>query len=68
MSLLFVFTMRVLLQSLLEVIGGFTLAMCSQEGLQRNAVTARRRRVFVNLCSGSEKSLLFFTDAMCGYL
>ena len=90
--------MRVLLQSLLQVIGGFTfrsllgleftqpmrldmhrhelkrtclrqfhtLAMCGQEGLRRNAVTARRRRVFVNPSSGSAKPLLFFTDATCG--
>ena len=39
-----------------RVLGNFTLAMCSQECLKRDAVTARRRRVFVNACSGSGRS------------
>ena len=35
-----------------------TLAMCPQECQNRNAATARRRRVFVDACSGSEKSVV----------
>ena len=43
-----------------RVLGNFTLAMCSQECLKRDAVTARRRRVFVNACSGSERTSVVF--------
>ena len=45
--------------------GNFTVATCSQDCLKRDAVTARRRRVFVHPCSGSDWSFLFFTDATC---